>query len=252
MTLRYINFKIFFCVFILFSLQTTYAQEKKLTITANIDSVYINIDSLFAGITPLLNFPSRNDSIFIVASDEAPDIWSTQKISFPLVMKTDTTINLLFKSKLNLITEPPNAAVYLDNALIGYTPICFTYEYGKQKELKIVKGNFQENIFIDSIKSKKMRILLEPINKTAKDPLTAEKKEIFSKNSIVYLIIGGIASGLISGYTKIKADHFENEYDNKKDESLKNKIHTYDTISNISLIIFESCLLTVNYLLLKD
>jgi hypothetical protein len=253
MILRFTSFKIFFLIFIFSCISQINAQEKRISVYSNIDSVRVFIDSEYVGLAPLKNFPVAKDSFLLSASDDINDSWSGQKLYFLITLQEDTTVNLIFKNKLYLRTTPDNAAVYSNKEMVGYTPLFFTFEKGKNIELRIIKDNYgEEKISLDSLTSKSITLSLKPIKKSPTSEQTRNGNGTYNKNYITYLIIGGIASGLLSGYSKMRADHFEAEYNNNKNESTKKKINIFDTISDINLIIFESCLLTVNYLLLKD
>ncbi len=251
MILRSTNIKILFALFILCALKS-YTQTNKVNIFSNFDTAYVYIDSQFIGTPPILNYVPHNDTFLITAKDEKSDSWFAQKICIPVILQKDTTFNIIFKNKLNIVTNPDDASIYLNERLIGKSPLFFNYDKNGKNYLKIFKENFaEEKIDLDSIKGNTFRIKLNRQNNPASEH-NAGDDESYSKSSMTYLIIGGIASGLISGYTKMKADHFEKEYDLNKNGALKNKIYTLDTISHISLVILEGCLITINYLLLKD
>jgi len=246
----FLNSKVLLLSLIVFYFCRLEGQEKNVSIQSNIDSAKIFINSKLAGTAPLSNYKFMEDSLIIIIYDAEPDNWDTQKATY--IVKTDTTIKAFFRKKIYIKSEPENASVFSDNIFLGFTPIILTYAENEKKEIKLKKDKYRDYSFLTgSTESKNIHITLNGIDEIPENPIHEREDGFFSRKNLNYFIIGGLVSGLISGYTKIKADDYEEDYNNG-DKSSKNKVYTYDTISNISLVAFECCLLTVNYILLKD
>ncbi len=245
------NSKLFFLLVFLSSISL--AQERKINIVSNIDSARVYINSQFKGFTPLNEIISDQDTALLCVTDEEITLWSAQKIATTVVINKDTTFSFIFRNRLNIVSSPAEAKVFIDDRFIGNSPLFVTYEKGKSSVLKISKENFESRVVqLDSVLTKSINVYLQPLYENRSETSSRDSHEISGSNLITYLIIGGVAAGLVSGYTKMKADNLEKEYKAKKSDKLKSDIYTLDTISNLSLILFEGCLISVNYLLLKD
>lgn len=250
MILRLINTKVYIFFLTLFVLSSISAQNKKISIHSNIDSAYVFINNQFIGYTPLNDIILPNDTINLLITDENVLNWSTQKINKNIIVNKDTTILIYFKHKLFINTIPDNAEIFLNDKIIGKSPLFILYDMSTSNKIEIKKENFNTvSLKTDSIFSKTLLIELQELSI---DQEKKQKKIKSNNNMTEYIIIGGIISGIISGYSKMRADHYESEYNNNKSKTNKEKVYLYDTISNISLIIFECSLISVSYLLLKD
>lgn len=249
MTLHYLNFKLLLLFFLAFSV--TSAQSKKIGITSNLENVHIAIDSIYIGITPVENYITDKDTIRISASNNSFDSWESERQTFGAAITNDTTIEVLFRKIINVSTEPVGAELYLDNAFIGLSPLQIYLNNDSNNTLEVSKNYYKNKIVnLNEIKANSLHVDLEIINKEMSDFKNYEKN--FNSKQLKYFIAGGLVAGLVSGFTKMRADDIESEYNQSFDPSLKNNIKSYDTVSNISLAIFGGCFFYVNYLLLKD
>jgi hypothetical protein len=157
----------------------------------------------------------------------------------------------MFRKRINITTEPAVAELYLDSAFIGLSPLqIYLYPDGNNN-LEIKKTYYKSKIInLNESGINSLHFDLEIIDKEIFDFKNSEEK--LNSKQITYLIVGGLVAGLVSGFTKMEADAIEKEYKQNLDVSLKNRIKTYDTVSNISLTIFGGCFFYINYLLLKD
>ena len=249
MTLHYLNFKLLLLFFLLFSI--TNAQSKKITVVSNIENAHVTIDSVYIGITPIESYMTDKDTIRISMSDNNFDAWESERKAFDVAIIKDTVIEVMFKKRINISTEPTEAELYLDSVFIGLSPLQIYLHQDSDNNLEI-KKTYYKSKFVNLNESgiNSLHFDLEIIDKEIFDFKNSEEK--LNSKQITYLIVGGLVAGLVSGFTKMEADAIEKEYKQNLDVSLKNSIKTYDTVSNISLAIFGGCFFYVNYLLLRD
>jgi hypothetical protein len=157
----------------------------------------------------------------------------------------------LFKKKINITTEPTWAELHLDNNFIGISPLqIYLYSYA-DNNLEIKKTYYETKIInLNGSESNSLHIDLKLLDNKLLDFNNDEKN--FNSKKITYFIVGGLTAGLVSGFTKMRSDAIEKEYNSNLDPALKNSIQTYNMVSNISLAIFGGCFLCINYLLLRD
>jgi hypothetical protein len=250
MTLHYLNFKLLLLFFLAFSAITN-DQDKKIVIISNIENAHVTIDSVYIGIAPIESYMTDKDTIRISMSDNNFDIWENERKTFDVAITKDTVIEVMFRKKINISTEPTEAELYLDSVFIGLSPLQIYLHQDSDNNLEIKKTYYKSRIVnLNESEINSLHFDLEIINKEIFDFKSNEEK--FNSKQITYLIVGGLVAGLVSGFTKMEADAIEKEYKKSLDVSLKNSIKTYDTVSNISLAIFGSCFFYVNYLLLRD
>ncbi|HRV32578.1 MAG TPA: PEGA domain-containing protein [Candidatus Paceibacterota bacterium] len=247
---KLINIKLYIIFLTFATLSSTSAQNKKISIHTNIDSAFVFIDNQFIGYTPINDFIISKDTINLLITDENVLNWSSQKINENIIVNKDTSIFIYFKHKVYVNTLPDNAEIIFNDKSIGKSPLFILYDNTTINKIEIKKENYHSLVLkTDSTFPKTISLKLQELNTDQDKNL----KKIKSNNNLnEYLIIGGIISGIISGYSKMRADHYEAEYYNNKTNTNKEKVYLYDTISNISLIIFECSLISISYLLLKD
>jgi hypothetical protein len=242
------------CTFAVSICNLLYPQSAKISITSNVDSTIIFIDTLFLGYTPITNFEIKPGNYVIKGISKKIGEWSAEIIEKEIKINTDDSMHLdfKFKKRLKILTEPENAKIFSHNITLGNSPINIFYK--PNDTLKIEKENYaEETILLDSIKGESIKIILKTknnIDSSHMNDLTIRKNN--GSNLTYYIIGGGLVFGIVAVITKANADHLETEYRSNKDQNTKNKIRLYDTFSGISLMLFESCFLTLSYLLLSN
>jgi hypothetical protein len=249
MTLHYLNFKLLLLLF--FALSITSAQNKRITIISNIENAHVTIDSIYIGTTPIESYMTDKDTIKIFMSDNNFDVWENERKAFDVAITKDTVIEIIFRKRINITTEPVEAELYLDSTFIGLSPLqVYLYPDG-DNNLEVKKTYYKNKIVnLNENGINSLHFDLEIIDKEIFYFKGNEEK--LTSKELTYFIVGGLAAGLVSGFTKMRADAIEKEYSKSLDVSLKSSIKTYDTVSNISLAIFGGCFFYVNYLLLRN
>jgi hypothetical protein len=236
----------------------SFAQESVINITSNVDGVLIFIDTLYIGRTPVKNYIIKPGDYTLKGIRNDVSIWDKEISKTQLLIKPhdSVTISLNFRNILKVVTEPENARILLNDIFVGYSPL--TVLYKNDDTLKIGKNNYESEIIPlydvkDEILKVKLRpkyILIEKQGVHVNDDMKV--KNVEHNKTFYYLLGGGLAFGTFAVISKNKADKYEADYNNNPSEDLKRSIRLFDTLSNISLAIFEACFFTLSYLLIRD
>jgi hypothetical protein len=250
-------FVLFISIFLTFDF--SFSQDAKINVISNNDSVSVFLDTLFLGKTPVLNFAVSSGSYILKGISKKIGRWDNEIVEISIRIKPgdSSSYHLNFRKSLKLITNPENAKVFINNTFVGYSPI--NIFYNKTDTISIKKENYEiETFTADSIKNGLVKnglvkIALSPEGRFQQDnKIESLVKKNGSNKTIYYLISGGMALGVFAVLMKINADDLETEYRSNHNQDLKSKIRTYDTVSGVSLMLFEACFLTLSYLLLSN
>jgi hypothetical protein len=141
---------------------------------------------------------------------------------------------------------PQNAGVYMNDELIGSTPLFFTWNdtlFPKEMKIKM-KGfaDFNEHI-ADGLRINKTYNLV-PLTGSVKINLVKEDKQTYFKNPrkvvpIVISSIVAIGAGISAYYYKSLAVDNRDIYDQTGDPAALERKNKYDILSGVSLIVFQ-------------
>lgn len=137
-------------------------------------------------------------------------------------------LNYNFTSETLLESIPSDVYVYSNETLIGFTPLKIPKHI---KELKVSKPGYTEK-----------KILLDdnPIQIVKLDFNGKIKSEPFVNTTLFKVLTGSaIALGAFTAYFKLKADDKFDEYRFSGDKKFLDETNKYDTISGISLALFQ-------------
>jgi hypothetical protein len=123
----------------------------------------------------------------------------------------------MFRKKINITTKPAEAELYLNSAFIGLSPLqIYLHSDGDNNDnnLEIKKTYYKSrNINLNESNINSLHFDLEIIDKEIFDFKNSEEK--FTSKELTYFIVGGLAAGLVSGFTKMRADAIEKEYNKR-------------------------------------
>uniref|UniRef100_A0A832G6C0 PEGA domain-containing protein n=1 Tax=Ignavibacterium album TaxID=591197 RepID=A0A832G6C0_9BACT len=170
------------------------------------------------------------DGSYSITAVENSEKWNPITFNDTLVLSGCETkiVNYNFTSGILLETIPSDVYVYSDETLIGFTPLKVPKNI---QELKLSKPGYIEK-----------KILLEdnPIQIVKLDFNGKIKSEPFVNTTLFKVLTGSaIALGAITAYYKLKADDKFDEYRFTGDKKFLDETNKYDTISGISLALFQ-------------
>jgi hypothetical protein len=160
---------------------------------------------------------------------------------------------------------PQNAHVYLNDTLIGQTPVRFSPGVidttGKSKIVIKLDGYYDYVLTVEkeSLPLNKTIYLTAQAGKVTSlyNHLVMENEDTYFKSPRKILPIAvsaviALGSGILSYYFKQQANNKYDEYQNTGDPSLLDKKRKYDIISGISLAVFQIGLAGLIYFLIME
>lgn len=200
-----------------------------LKIISDISEVNILINDSLVSKSGKLELELEDGSYSITAVENS-EKWNPITFNDTLVLSGCETriVNYNFTSGILLETIPSDVYVYSDETLIGFTPLKVPKNI---QELKLSKPGYIEK-----------KILLEdnPIQIVKLDFNGKIKSEPFVNTTLFKVLTGSaIALGAITAYYKLKADDKFDEYRFSGNKKFLDETNKYDTISGISLALFQ-------------
>jgi hypothetical protein len=141
---------------------------------------------------------------------------------------------------------PQNAEVYVNNELVGNTPLFFTWKDSVfPKEMKIKMNGFAEFVkHLTDYQLLNKTYTLVPLTGTFKINLVKEDKPTYFNNprKIVPIVISSLAAigaGISAYYFKSLAVDNRDAYDATGDPAALERKKKYDILSGVSLVVFQ-------------
>lgn len=203
------------------------AQECKSGIRINSDTeellIFIN-DSLEYYNTYSIDLDQGFYNITIL---ENSDRWDAKSYtdSFYIDSCTIKNIEINFRDQLLINSTPQDAMVFVEDSLIGFTPLLL---YNSVSNITLKKNGYAENQLSINSSSSQLNVQLEFIGQT-------KKVSFFDKDISKILFASMIALGATTAYFKIKADNSFDEYLRTGNTELKDRTNQYDLVSGITL-----------------
>ncbi len=170
------------------------------------------------------------DGVYFVRAEETSDRWNSKSFSDTIYLSECETkiLNYNFNTDLLIETVPSDAYVFVNDSLIGFTPIKVP---SNLNEMKLLKPGYLE---------KKVFLLDNEIQKIELDFNGTMKTEPFVNTTMFRFLTGSaIVLGAVTAYFKLKADDKFDEYRFSGDKKFLDETNRFDTISGISLALFQ-------------
>lgn len=170
------------------------------------------------------------DGEYILIAEEVNDRWNAKSFTDTIKLSDCETkiINYYFKSELLIESIPSDAYLFVNDSLIGFTPLKVPANLG---EIKITKPGYSEKKvqFGDGL----FHTVKLDFNGTAKsDPFV--QTPLFK-----VLTASAIILGAVTAYFKLQADDKFDEYRFSGNKKFLDETNRLDTISGISLALFQ-------------
>lgn len=217
--------------FLLLLSLTTFAQDclNLLKINSDISEVNIYLNDSLVSTDGKIELEIQ-DGEYIVRAEEFSDRWNTKSFFDTIKLSgcENRAINYSFNPKTVLETIPTDAYVFSNDSLIGFTPLKVPNKF---RELRISKPGFiEKKIFIEDI----------PVQIVKLDFNGVIKSEPFVNTTMFKVLTGSaLVLGAVTAYFKLKADDKFDEYRFSGDKKFLDETNRYDTISGISLALFQ-------------
>ena len=223
----------------------TYSQECKaeIFIIIDIENVHIIINDSLYGVGKSFNTQLETGE-YIVRILENSDRWDAKSFEDTLIINECRKIELNYKfhSEKLLNTNPQNVYVFMNDSLIGFTPM-----FIKQSSANILlkKDEYSDkNISFSDLKNNQL-IKLDFIGSK---PKTNFVSSIWFK----FLIGSAIALGATTAYYKLEADEKYTEYQITGDPELLEQTDKYDIISGVTFVALQINFGLIIYFLLTE
>jgi len=240
-----LNKNILAIIFLLIFSSNTYSQECKADVyfISDIENVHIIInDSLYgAGKT----FSTQLEpGEYIVRILENSDRWDANSFEDTLIINECRKIELSYKfyQEQLLNTDPQDVYVFLNDSLIGFTPMFITQTSGN---ILLTKDEYSDkNILFSDLKNNQLIKL---------DFIGSEPKANFVSSIWFKFLIGSaIALGATTAYYKLEADEKYTEYQITGDPELLEQTDKYDIISGVTFVALQINFGLIIYFLLTE
>ncbi|RPI71394.1 MAG: PEGA domain-containing protein, partial [Ignavibacteriales bacterium] len=150
------------------------------------------------------------------------------------------TLVFNFDEEIYLETVPQDAAVFMNDSLLGYTPL---YLAGSIGSLELKKPGFKNKLV--SLKNYSKPFTLDFIGKT-------KELNFYERDLFKYLLAGIVVLGGTTAYFKLKADEKFEEYEITGDQVLLDETERFDLISGITFTALQINFGVLIYFFLND
>lgn len=170
------------------------------------------------------------DGEYKITASETDVNWNAKSFTDKISLSNCETkiIHYHFNTETLLETIPSDVYVYSNDSLIGFTPIKIPATI---QEIKLSKPGYVQ---------KEIKIEQKPVQIVQLEFNGIIKSEPFVKSTLFKVLTGSaIALGAVTAYFKLKADDKFDEYRFSGDRKFLDETNRYDTISGISLALFQ-------------
>lgn len=222
----------------------SFSQNCKGTLIVNTDKseslIYLNSELIGKGNIEI----ELDEGIYFVSVKENKNIWEERIFSEMVNLKNcnHQTLTFKFDNEIYLQTIPQDAAVFLNDSLLGYTPLYLAANYSS---LQLQKPGYE---------SKYININDYQPNKSFVLDFIGKEKELsfYEKDLFKYLLAGIVVLGGTTAYFKLKADNKFEEYQMTGEKKLLDETERYDLISGITFTALQINFGALIYFFLND
>ena len=223
----------------------TYSQECKadIYIQCDIENVNIMIDDSLYGVGKSFHTQLELGKYFIRILENSGR-WDAKSFSDTLIINEckKFDLNYKFQSEQLLNTDPQDVYVFMNDSLIGFTPLFIPQSSGR---ILLKKAEYSDkNISFSDLQNNQLIKL---------DYLGAEPKVNFVSSIWFKFLIGSaIAFGATTAYYKLEADEKYGEYQITGDPELLEETDKYDIISGVTFVAMQINFGLIIYFLLTE
>lgn len=234
-------------------------QVYKVNIVCNSPGAKVFIDSTDAGKAPVYDYSLQGGTYTIMLILSTGNEWEVENYRRNVDIISDTTLSINFERYYLINSDPFNAKVFLNDTLLGHTPLRLYKEspmFGKltfkkdeyvDETRSISAGDTGSNIFVK----------LKEVRYGQSSDIVYKNRKTDFKSKRDFLAIGSFGAGaLLSGISAIYHKNVANDsYDTYRqtfNPSDLNKTNTNDTISLISLLVMQGAIAGLIYFLFFD
>lgn len=242
---------------------STYALDTtntyKINIICNKPGARVFIDYIEAGNAPLYDYlvkPGNHTLMLLISSDNQ---WEVENYRRNIDIISDTTIGINFERFYVMNSDPFNAKVFLNDTLLGYTPLRLYREWPISGKLTFKKDEYLDETRKVSSNDTNSNyfIKLKEVRYGQTSEIVFKNRKTDFKTKRDFLAIGSFGAGaLLSGISAIYHKNVANDsyeiYRQTLNPADLNKTNRNDTFSLISLLVMQGAIAGVIYFLFFD
>ena len=237
------------------TVQIPQAAHGFLSIRAEIPSVKVFLDSIFAGIAPLDTVPVAPGSHLVSYVHPQEGIWGYSSLNETVFVHPMERIELRveFPCLYRVTSEPYGATVRRGDSTVGQTPLFYPMR-SPGGQIVVSKDGYEEERIILTEEGRNIHVVLRPLGGPSASASSLYLTDEHAKNNLpVYLTTGAtVLTGIAAAYLKVKADGYYGDYTQTGDPGTLERVRALDTASGVSLAASEISLLMLCFLLLSQ
>jgi hypothetical protein len=232
----------------------TLDNQSTLTVSCNVDSSQIYLDTNYVGITPLANYPLKSGHYFLSIFSPNTKNWNRSTYSDSIIVRDSENVSMqiVLENIYYINSIPSGAKVIYNDSVVGITPAIFSTN-ASQHFLTIVKDGYQQVSIPLENNVSSVNIQLNPLDKLSNNHVEYLSLDGTKPSASLYFSAGGtIVFGVAAALLKIQADNNYQEYRLTGDQKYLKKVKSFDVSSGISLAACEISSFILAYLLLSQ
>lgn len=230
----------------------------RLSVTSNVRSAKVFVDSTEAGVTPLVNHPVTPGKHVVcvvpIHKDGYNRSWTTNAVCENVEVDSGEESRLTFTipRSLQIVSEPYGARISYGDSIIGETP-AFVSTFAEHGSVTLSKDGYENLILMFDTSTSYLYGSLRSIRLMGDDHSTLylEKEEARSTVPIVITASSAVLTGIAAAYLKIQADNRYSDYRNTGSAERLNQVRRLDVASGIALGVSQLSLALLTYFLLS-
>jgi hypothetical protein len=236
-------------------------QTATLEIQTDLDSAAVFLDSACIGHTPLHLEGLIPGSYRLTVLPPRPEEWSVQRIidTISLDPGTLTLRTYQLRSYVPVRSDPPGAAVYINDSLAGITPLLLKpSSIQKDSRLTLKLSGFETSTLSPGalIGESALTVALKAGWQAGPDgpsPFLPDRPA-WSSRSVGLYVSGGVSvlAGIGAAWLKIAADDKQEAFLMTGDPALASERKRLDTWSGVSLAVAQAGIMVLSYLLITE
>lgn len=239
---------------------TSFAQRAGVTVTSDVDSALVFLDSVYVGRTPFLTDSLRPGMHVLKISHPRVESWHGGIITDTLHLEPGETRTLRYdvRTYVSVTSLPPGADVYVNDSLAGRTPFLVHPSLLRQDLHLAVKKEGFESVAMNTsdLTGSVFQVALRggwqkpPVEES---PYFDARPGLSSRRLGLYLSGGlSVIAGVAAAYCKIAADDRQAAYLESGNAALLTERKHLDTWAGISFAVTQVGLAVFSYLLISE
>lgn len=231
----------------------------KVNIFCNTPDAKIMIDTINIGNAPIYDYSLNPGTYTLLILPASGNQWEEENYRRTVEIVSDTTFAVNFERFYFINSEPFNASVFLNDSLLGKTPLRLYRESPISGKLKLKKEEYRDEILTlsETDTTSSIFVKLKEVKYGQSENIVFKNRKTDFKTKRNILAIGSFSAGaLLGGISAIYHKNIANESYDTYRQTLNpadlNKTNRNDTLSLVSLIVMQGAIAGLIYFLFFD